>query len=89
MKRLPGSKSERASLQDSGEAWLLATGGITRPVVLIELSPAQGSSIDPAVSWAIGGEEETDADTPTDPADPLQSVISAIRVMWRPDLESR
>lgn len=93
MKRLPGSKSKRESLQDRAEAWLLATCGITKAVVLIDLSMVKKPSADPAVASSITVEEDTDADadTPADPDDLFQSPISAIKVikvtvqMWRLD----
>lgn len=90
MKRLPGSKSKRESLQDRAEGWLLATGGITKAVVLINISRLKNPSTNPDVSLSVVGENDADAgtDAPTDHEDLFQSAISVIKVqvqIWRLD----
>lgn len=90
MKRLPGSKSKRESLQDRAEGWLLATGGITKAVVLINLSRLKNPSTGPGASSPVVGENDVDADTdaPTDHEDLFQSAITVIKVtvqIWRLD----
>lgn len=92
MKRLPGSNSKRETLQDRAEAWLLATGGITKAVVLIDLSRITNRNTNPAASSSIASEEDTGVDTPVDPDDLFQSRISVIKMtvqMWRLDPASR
>lgn len=72
MTRPPGCKSKRESLHDRAEAWLLATSGITKAVILIDLSSTKPP------------EDDTDADAD----DLFHSVIPTIKVtvqIWRLD----
>lgn len=87
MKRLPGPKSKRESLQNRAEGWLLATGGITKAVVLINISRPKNPSTDPDVPLSVVGENDVDADTdaPTDHEDLFQSAIKVKVQIWRLD----